>query len=35
MRDDGIIVTNYHVVEGASSVTVLTSEEEPDEYDAR
>jgi S1-C subfamily serine protease len=35
VRDDGIIVTNYHVVEGASSVTVLTSEEEPDEYDAR
>ncbi len=35
VRDDGIIVTNYHVVEGASSVTVLTSDEEPDEYDAR
>jgi serine protease Do len=35
VRDDGIIVTNYHVVEGASSVTVLTSDEEPDEYTAR
>ena len=34
VRDDGIIVTNYHVVEGASSVKVLTSDEEPDEYDA-
>jgi S1-C subfamily serine protease len=35
VREDGIIVTNYHVVEGASSVTVLTSDEEPDEYTAR
>jgi S1-C subfamily serine protease len=35
VRDDGIVVTNYHVVEGASSVTVLTSDEDPDEYSAR
>jgi S1-C subfamily serine protease len=35
VRADGIIVTNYHVVEGASKVTVLTSDEEPDRYDAR
>ena len=35
VRSDGIIVTNYHVVEGASKVTVLTSAQEPDRYDAR
>jgi S1-C subfamily serine protease len=35
VRSDGIIVTNYHVVEGASRVTVLTSDEEPVSYDAR
>jgi len=35
VREDGIVVTNAHVVEGASSVSVLTSEDEPTEYDAR
>ncbi|HEU4865602.1 MAG TPA: trypsin-like peptidase domain-containing protein [Actinomycetota bacterium] len=35
IRDDGVIVTNYHVVEGASSVQVLTSEESPREFPAR
>ncbi len=35
VRSDGIVVTNYHVVEGASKVTVLTSAQEPDRYDAR
>jgi putative serine protease PepD len=35
VRSDGIIVTNFHVVEGASKVTVLTSDEEPNRYDAR
>jgi S1-C subfamily serine protease len=35
VRDDGIVVTNYHVVEGASAVSVFTSDEEPDEYAAR
>ena len=35
VRSDGIVVTNFHVVEGASTVTVLTSEDDPVEYDAR
>ena len=35
VRSDGIVVTNYHVVEGASTITVLTSEEEPERYTAR
>ncbi|HEY6566786.1 MAG TPA: trypsin-like peptidase domain-containing protein [Actinomycetota bacterium] len=35
VRSDGVIVTNCHVVEGASEITVFTSEEEPTEYDAR
>jgi S1-C subfamily serine protease len=35
VRSDGIIVTNYHVVENASKVTVLTSADEPVSYDAR
>jgi S1-C subfamily serine protease len=35
IREDGVIVTNYHVVEGSSSVQVLTSEEEPQAFDAR
>jgi S1-C subfamily serine protease len=35
VRADGIVVTNAHVVEGATSVRVLSSEEEPTEYDAR
>ncbi len=35
VRSDGIVVTNYHVVEGASTITVLTSEQEPERYTAR
>jgi S1-C subfamily serine protease len=35
VRSDGIIVTNFHVVEGASKVTVLTSTQDPIHYDAR
>jgi S1-C subfamily serine protease len=35
IREDGIIVTNFHVVESATSITVLTSDEEPVEYEAR
>ena len=32
---DGVIVTNCHVVQGASRITVFTSEEEPTRYPAR
>jgi S1-C subfamily serine protease len=35
VRSDGIIVTNCHVVEGASKITVLSSAKNPKEYDAR
>jgi S1-C subfamily serine protease len=35
VRSDGIIVTNYHVVENASKITVLTSDQNPTEYNAR
>ena len=35
VRSDGIIVTNFHVVEGASKLTVLTSADDPVHYDAR
>jgi len=35
VRSDGVIVTNFHVVEGATKVTVLTSADEPVHYDAR
>ena len=35
VRSDGVIVTNCHVVEGGSKITVFTSEAEPQEYDAR
>jgi S1-C subfamily serine protease len=35
VRSDGIVVTNFHVVEGASEVTVLTSDEDPVSYKAR
>jgi S1-C subfamily serine protease len=35
VRADGIIVTNFHVVEGASRLTVFTSDAEPDQFDAR
>ncbi len=35
VRSDGVVVTNCHVVEGASKITVSTSAEKPQEYDAR
>jgi S1-C subfamily serine protease len=35
VREDGVIVTNFHVVEGASRLTVFTSDEQPQEFDAR
>ena len=35
MRSDGVIVTNCHVVEAASKITVFTSDADPKQYDAR
>jgi S1-C subfamily serine protease len=35
VRSDGVVVTNYHVVEGATKVTILTSDADPVRYDAR
>ncbi|MGZ8663004.1 MAG: S1C family serine protease, partial [Actinomycetota bacterium] len=35
IRADGIIVTNYHVVEGAQRITVITPEPEAERYPAR
>jgi S1-C subfamily serine protease len=35
VREDGVIVTNFHVVEGASKLTVFTSDEQPQRFDAR
>ena len=35
VRADGVIVTNCHVVEGGSRLTVFLSDEERTEYDAR
>jgi S1-C subfamily serine protease len=35
VRSDGVVVTNFHVVEGASTLTVLTSAQDPVSYDAR
>jgi S1-C subfamily serine protease len=35
IRSDGIVVTNYHVVEGSQRLTVLTSADNPAKYDAR
>jgi S1-C subfamily serine protease len=35
VRSDGIVVTNFHVVQNATDVQVLTSDEDPDRYDAR
>jgi serine protease Do len=35
VRQDGIIVTNCHVVEGATKITVFTSDEKPKQFDAR
>ena len=35
VRSDGIVVTNCHVVEGASKITVFTSDAKPKQFDAR
>ncbi|MGH2679362.1 MAG: S1C family serine protease [Actinomycetota bacterium] len=35
VRQNGVVVTNCHVVQGASRITVFTSEEEPTRYGAR
>ena len=35
VRSDGVIVTNCHVVEGATKITVFTSAKTPKQYDAR
>jgi serine protease Do len=35
VRPDGIVVTNCHVVEGATKITVFTSAKNPDRFDAR
>ena len=35
VRADGIVVTNYHVVEQAQRITVTTSGDDPERYDAR
>ncbi|HEY5904272.1 MAG: S1C family serine protease [Actinomycetota bacterium] len=35
VRDDGVIVTNCHVVEGGSRLTVFLSDEDRTEYEAR
>ena len=35
VRSDGVIVTNCHVVEGASKLTVFSSDETPKEYSGR
>jgi S1-C subfamily serine protease len=34
VRSNGVVVTNCHVVQGASRITVFTSEDEPTRYDA-
>jgi serine protease Do len=35
VRSDGVVVTNCHVVEGATKITVFTSDKDPKKYDAR
>ena len=35
VRSDGIVVTNCHVVEGGTKITVSTSAKNPQSYDAR
>ena len=35
VRSDGIVVTNCHVVEGGSKITVFTSDAKPKQFDAR
>jgi S1-C subfamily serine protease len=32
---EGVVVTNCHVIEGASKITVSSSDDQPDRYDAR
>ena len=34
VRADGIVVTNCHVVENASKITVFSSDQDPKKYDA-
>ncbi len=35
VRSDGVVVTNCHVVEAASKITVFTSDADPKQFDAR
>jgi S1-C subfamily serine protease len=35
VRSDGVVVTNCHVVEGATRITIFTSDKDPKKYDAR
>jgi S1-C subfamily serine protease len=35
VRSDGVVVTNCHVVEGATRITVFTSAKQPEKFDAR
>ena len=35
VRSDGVIVTNCHVVQGGTKITVSTSDQDPDRYEAR
>lgn len=35
VRANGVVVTNCHVVQGASRISVFTSEDQPTRYDAR
>ena len=35
IRSDGVIVTNYHVVEGAEKITVITPPPHPQRFEAR
>src|SRR5262245_5589211 len=35
VRPDGIVVTNCHVVEGGTKITVSTSAKKPQQFDAR
>jgi serine protease Do len=34
VRSDGVVVTNCHVVEGATNITVFSSDKQPKKYDA-
>ena len=35
VRSDGVVVTNCHVVEGGTKITVFSSDKDPKRYDAR